>query len=298
MDLVISQLDRKYQEFQHVLDKESFYGVFRSIYEYFDIIHGQKELQKTIDTEKQKIEDKKKVVDSDQSLSPKDKKEAIERIEDQSYSFGYNKLNGKIYLPMKNYKESPTLSPKEALTGRALTVKEKSKNTGEYLTDVFFSSVFGDFEPAKVLWTRIKYQFSIDDIAIYMEKLHAGLVKKTLELPVIKFQEEKVSNKIKIVIDDRKGIFQAGKEQAAYGVERGSNRMKLIQHLMTKDNCGISELEDITEQTRSVTIKAMKHINELFRENLHLTDDLILSLKTGGYSLNKEVFDISISPNL
>ena len=294
MDLVISQLDRKYQEFLNALEKRSFYGIFRSIYEYFDIIHGQKDLQKIIDIEKQRIEDKKKVVSSDEKLIANDKKGAIKRLDDQSYSFGYNKLNERIYLPMRNYKESPTLSPKESLTGRALTVKEISKNNAEYFADIFFSSVFGDFEPAKIFWTRIKYHFSIDDIAVYMEKLHAGLVKKTLELPVIKFQEEKVDDKIKIVIDDQKGIYQEGKEQLAYSVARISKRMKLIKHLAAKDNCSLSELNRITRQDKVVTMKSIPEINELFREKLQLTDDFILSVDTGGYSLNRDVYAVTI----
>jgi hypothetical protein len=294
MDLVISQLDQKYREFLNALDKKSFYGIFRSIYEYFDIIHGQNNLQRIIDEEGQVIEDKKTIVNSDEKLTAKEKTEAIKRIEDQSYSFGYNKLNERIYLPMKNYKESPTLSPAESLTGRALSVKEQSKNNAEYFTDIFFSSVFGNFEPAKILWTRLKYHFSIDDIAVYMEKLHAGLVKKTLELPVIKFQEEKVDDRIKIVIDDNKGIYQEGKEQMAYSIERISKRMKLIKHLVSKDICSLAELNRVTRQDKVVTMKSIPEINELFKNKLDLSDDLILSVDTGGYSINKDVYAVTI----
>ena len=59
MDLVISQLDQKYQQFLKALDRKSFYDIFRSIYEYLDIIHGQKDLQKIIDADRRWIEDKK-----------------------------------------------------------------------------------------------------------------------------------------------------------------------------------------------------------------------------------------------
>lgn len=294
MDLVISQLDQKYRDFLNALDKKSFYGIFRSIYEYFDIIHGQRNLQRMIAGERQGVEDNKKIVNSDEKLTVKEKTEAIRRIEDQSYSFGYNKLNERVYLPMRNYKESPTLSPAESLTGRALAVKENSKNNAEYFTDIFFSSVFGDFEPAKILWTRLKYHFSIDDIAVYMEKLHAGLVKKTLELPVIKFQEEKASDRIKIVIDDQKGIYQDGKEQMAYSIERISKRMKLIKHLVAKDICSLAELNRITRQDKVVTMKSIPEINELFKSKLDLNDDLILSIDTGGYSINKDVYAVTI----
>ena len=294
MYLVISQLNQKCSELLGALDKKSFHNIFRCVYEYFDIIQGQKDLLKIIDVEKQEIDEKIKVVSSDEKLTANIKKETLRRIEDQSYSFGYNKIYNKIYLPIKKYKESLTLSPEESLTGRALAVKETSKNTGEYLTDIFFSSVIGDIEPAKIFWTRLKYQFFTDDIAVYMEKLHAGLVKKTLELPVIKFQEEKVDDRIKIVIDDNKGIYQEGKEQLAYSIERISKRMKLIKYLVARDNCSLAELNRITKQDKVVTMKSIPEINELFKSKLGLSDDLILSIDTGGYSINKDVYAVTI----
>jgi len=294
MDLVISQLDQKYSQLLDALNRKSFYDIFRCVYEYFDIIQDQKDLLKIIDTERQKIEDKKKVVNSDEAMPVKDKKETVKRIEDQSFSFGYDKINNRIFLPIKKYKESLTLSPQESLTGRALTVKETSKNTGEYLTDIFFSSVIGDIEPAKIFWTRLKYHFFTDNIAVYMEKLHSGLIKKKLELPVIIFNGEKSDDKIKIIIDDNKGIYQEGQEQLAYSVARISKRMKLIKHLVAKDNCSLSELNRITRQDKVVTMKSIPEINELFREKLQLTEDLILSVDTGGYSINKDVYAISI----
>ncbi|MCX6715500.1 MAG: hypothetical protein NT077_00600 [Candidatus Taylorbacteria bacterium] len=295
MDLVISQLDQKYQEFLSALDRKSFYDTFRSVYDYFDIIQSQDDLQKIIAAERQNIEDKKQVVNSDEKLTAKDKKEVIKRIEDQSYSFGYNKINERIYLPMKKYKESLTLSPKESLTGRALAVKEQSKNTGEYLTDIFFSFVFGNIEPAKIFWTKFKYLCFTDNVAVYMEKLHSGLIKKKLELPVITFNGEKpISSKIKIIIDDNKGIYQEGKELLAYNIERISKRMKLIKHLVAKDNCSLSELNGITRQDKIVTMKSIPEINELFKSKLDLNDDLILSIDTGGYSINKDVYAVTI----
>ena len=295
MDLVISQLDQKYQKFLNALDRKSFYDTFRSVYEYFDIIQSQKDLQKIIATERREIEDKKRVVNSDEKLTAKDKKETIKRIEDQSYSFGYNKINERIYLPMKNYKESLTLSPKESLTGRALSVKEQSKNVGEYLTDIFFSSLFGNTEPAKIFWTKFKYHCFTDNVTIYIEKLHSGLIKKKLELPVIAFGDNKPTDgRIKIVIDDNKGIYQEGKEQLAYSIERISKRMRLIKHLITRDNCSLAELNRITRQDKVVTMKSIPEINELFREKLLLTDDLILSVDTGGYSINKDIYAVTI----
>ncbi len=295
MDFVTSQLDQKYREFINALEMKIFHSIFKSVYEYFDIIQSQKDLLEIIDAERQEIDGKKKVVDSDIALSAHDKKETIKRIEDQSFSFGYDKINERIYLPVKKYKESLTLSPKESLTGRALAVKEQSKNTGEYLTDIFFSSLFGDIEPVKVFWTRLKYHFFTDNVVVYMEKLHSGLIKKKLELPVIAFGgNTPTDGRIKIVIDDNKGIYQDGKEQLAYSIERISKRMKLIKHLVAKDNCSLSELNRVTRQDKVVTMKSIPEINELFREKLQLTDDLILSVDTGGYSINKDIYSVTI----
>ncbi len=294
MDFVTSQLDQKYREFINALEMKVFHNTFKSVYEYFDIIQSQKDLLKILDVERQEIEGKKKVVDSDIASSVNDKKETIKRIEDQSFSFGYDKINERIYLPVKKYKESLTLSPKESLTGRALAVKEQSRNIGEYLTDIFFSSLFGDIEPAKVFWTRIKYHFFTDNVAVYMEKLHSGLIKKKLELPVIEFKVEEADDRIKIVIDDNRGIYQDGKEQMAYSIERISKRMKLIKHLVTRDNCSLAELNRVTRQDKVVTMKSIPEINELFKSKLDLSDDLILSIDTGGYSINKDIYAVTI----
>jgi hypothetical protein len=127
-----------------------------------------------------------------------------------------------------------------------------------------------------------------------MEKLHAGLVKKALELPVIKFQDEIADDRIKVIIDDSNGIYQEGKEQLAYSIERISKRMKLIKHLVGKNNCSLAELNRITKQDKVVTMKSIPEINELFRSKLNLNDDLILSIDTGGYSINKEVYSVTI----
>jgi len=282
MDLVISQLNQKYSEFLDAIKRHSLPKTSRAVYEYFDIIQGQKTAQKILEADKQEIATKKAIVNSGTSSSQESRDKIIERIDRNSLTYSHDLIYNRMYVPIKAYKESTDHTDEKILTGMSLLFQNESIS-----------------EKLMGTWDQFKLYCALDDLVIWMERIHATLVKKLLEVekpePVIAFD---APAKIKIIIDDRKGIYQAGKEQAAYGVEKGSNRMKLIQHLISKDNCGISELEDITKQSRSVTIKSMQKINELFRENLHLTDDLILSLKTGGYSLNKEVFDISISPNL
>jgi hypothetical protein len=197
---------------------------------------------------------------------------------------------------MKNYKESIVLSPKESLTGRALSVKGQSKNNAEYLADIFFSFVIGDTQPAKVFWTRLKYNFFTDNIAVYMEKLHFGLIKKKLELPVIKFHEEKPNDKIKIVIDDRKGIYRrTDKGEFCYTIKNPSNRFTVINSLQGKDRVKVSEMEAHTGQEDKIIRASIKNINKLFRKMVDVPYDLILHLGTGGYSLNTDQFDIRIN---
>jgi hypothetical protein len=282
MDLVISHLDQKYSEFLAAIEKHSLPKISRAVYEYFDIIQGQKTIQKILETNRQEIATKKVIVNSGTSSTQDSRDEIIRRIDRNSLSYSHDLIYNKMYAPMKAYKESTDHDDEKVLTGMSLLFQNGSIS-----------------EKLMGTWDQFKLYCALDDLIIWMERIHATLVKKLLEIekpePVIAFD---APAKIRIMIDDRKGIYQAGKEQAAYGVEKGSKRMKLIQRLISKDNCGIAELEEITHQSTSVTIKAMKSINELFRENLHLTDDLILSLKTGGYSLNKDIFDISISPNL
>lgn len=279
MDLVIAELNHKYSEFLDAIKKPSLPKTSRAVYEYFDIIQGQKTIQKILEADRQEIATKKAIVNSGTSSTQNGRDEIIRRIDRNSLSYSYNLIYDRIYAPIKTYKESTDHTDEKILKGMSLLFQNESIS-----------------EKLMGTWDQFKLYCALDDLVIWMERIHATLVKKLLEIepePVITFD---APPKIRIVIDERKGIYQAGKEQAAYGVEKGSKRMNLIKHLIAKDNCGIAELEEITHQSKSVTIKAVARINELFRENLHLTDDLILSLKTGGYSLNKDIFDISIKP--
>ena len=282
MNLLIAELNHKYTEFLDAIKRHSLPKISRAVYEYFDIIQEQKTVQKILEDDRQEIATRKAIVNSGTSSTHDSRNKIIERIDKNSLTYCHDLIYNRMYVPMKAYKESTDHTDEKILTGMSLLFQNES------ISDKLMGT-----------WTQFKLYCSLDDLVIWMERIHATLVKKLLEIekpePVIAFD---APPKIRIVIDERKGIFQAGKEQAAYGIEKNSKRMKHIKHLNSKDNCGITELEDITHQTTSVTIKAVTGINKLFRESLHLTDDLILSLKTGGYSLNKDIFDISISPNL
>jgi hypothetical protein len=280
MDLLIAELNHKYSEFLTAIERHSLCRTSRAVYEYFDLVQGQKTIQKILETDRQEIATRKAIVNSGTSSTQDSRDEIVRRIERNSLTYSHDLIYNKMYAPMKAYKESTDHNDEKVLTGMSLLFQNESIS----------GKLMGT-------WDQFKLYCALDDLVIWMERIHATLVKKLLEVekpePVIAFD---APNKIKIVIDDRKGIYQADKEQNAYGIERDSNRMKLIEHLISKDNCGIAELEEITGQARNVTIKSIAKINELFREYLHLVDDLILSLKTGGYSLNKDVFDIIVKP--
>lgn len=278
MDFVISQLDQKYAEFLDAIKRPSLPKTSRAVYEYFDIIQGQKSVQKILEADRQEIATRKAIVNSGTSSTQDSRDEIISRIDKNSLTYSHDLIYNKMYVPMKAYKESTDHDDEKVLIGMSLLFQNESIS-----------------EKLMGTWEQFKLYCALDDLVIWMERIHATLVKKLLEIEkpesVIAFD---APNKIKIVIDDRKGIYQAGKEQNAYGIKKDSMRMVLIKHLISKDNCSINELINLTEQTKNVTVKSVLEINELFRENLKLTDDLILHLKTGGYSLNKEVFDIAI----
>jgi hypothetical protein len=132
---------------------------------------------------------------------------------------------------------------------------------------------------------------------MYFKQLHENLI-----LLILKISSEpsgiipKINNlKIKIIIDDKKGIFKADNDKLTYPIERKSKRMTIIKHLLTKDTISLHELMTITGQTDTVVMKSITEINQLFREKLKVAYDLILKNPTGGYSLNKTDFDIRVN---
>ncbi len=278
MDLLIAELNHKYAEFLEAIKKHSLPKTSRAVYEYFDIIQGQKTIQNILETDKQEIATKKAIVNSGTSSTQSSRDEIIRRIDRNSLSYSHDLIYNRMYAPMKAYKESTDHLDEKILTGMSLLFQNESIS-----------------EKLMGTWEQFKLYCALDDLVIWMERIHATLVKKLLEIekpePVIAFD---APSKIGIVIDDDKGIYRSDDDTQFYAISRTSMRLKLVKYLATKDNCGIGELEKITEQTTHVTMKSVPEINKLFREKLNLTDDLILRPNTGGYSLNKDVFDITI----
>lgn len=98
--------------------------------------------------------------------------------------------------------------------------------------------------------------------------------------------------KISITIDKKKGIYKSENIENCYKIKSSSKRFSLIEKLLHKDNVSINELEENTAQTASLIMKEIKDINTNFRKKLSVGYDLITHINTGGYELNKEMFDI------
>lgn len=101
-----------------------------------------------------------------------------------------------------------------------------------------------------------------------------------------------VLSKDTIVIDDRKGIYREGSSKLCYPLKGGSKRNTIVFYLLHNDKASISELEKETDQSSTLVVKEIKAINATFRKKLNLAYDLIIRFGTGGYSLNRDKFEI------
>lgn len=104
--------------------------------------------------------------------------------------------------------------------------------------------------------------------------------------------------KIQIVIDDKKGIYKSDKPESCYKIQNPSARFDIVKSLFSEDKISLSKLSEIAKhKSSSLTIKEVKKINDCFRKALSLGigSDLIISINTGGYSLNRDKFDITLN---
>ncbi|MEI8327688.1 MAG: hypothetical protein WCG02_00950 [Candidatus Taylorbacteria bacterium] len=164
MDLVILQLNLKYQEFLEVNDNKRLYRSFKRVYEYFDLIDNRKDVQDLIDKDKKDVEGRIMIIDCEGKLAPRDKEKVVDKIKKHSLSGSYDILKRNIFTPMKAYWESPDHSSEDSTIGQALAYS----NDGTV------------WQFLKVVWIRIRYAFSMNDVSDYMEKLHTDLVKGLL----------------------------------------------------------------------------------------------------------------------
>ncbi len=288
---ILTQLNYRYESFLKCLDTEKldFKAYYNSIYEYIEVVENRPELQRIIEVDAQAVKCQIEKIEADKEIDARERKELIHRIQEFSFSDRYSYVRKKVYVPMHDY----MCTGRKNLVGAILTNDWPYNGFG---TSMFGAGVFytlGSKEKAKMEIINFQYHDGIKLFKENVQRIHTSLTNAIIYLQ--KVSGPATPDKICIIVDEKKGIYQSGKEQNAYGIKKDSMRMMLIKNLISKDNCSVKELMEITEQTKNVTVKSVLEINELFRENLHLTDDLILHLKTGGYSLNKEVFDIVVN---
>ncbi len=97
---------------------------------------------------------------------------------------------------------------------------------------------------------------------------------------------------IKIKIDDKMGIYRIDKPELRYPLGKSKKRMKLIKYLILHEHAGLKALMTATNQEKSAVITSITAINDMIQKKLETRHDFILHLETGGYSINKEDFEI------
>lgn len=101
-----------------------------------------------------------------------------------------------------------------------------------------------------------------------------------------------IPKKISLKIDDKKGIYRTDKPELRYPLGKDKKRMKLIKYLLLHEHVGLKALMTKTNQEKSVVITSINAINDMIKEKIDTRQNLILHLETGGYSMNKEDFEI------
>ena len=100
------------------------------------------------------------------------------------------------------------------------------------------------------------------------------------------------SSKIAITIDSNNGIYISNNKKKQYPLGSTTQRMKIIKYLLSHEKGSLPDLQKQTEQIAQVISQEIRRMNISFKEKLEVKDDLILRMKTGGYYLNRESFEI------
>ena len=291
MDTHIDTLNTLYNS---VLQSPSESVFYEDTHRYIDYIVKTPTLAGIIDTsadyysrEHRKIWGKEKCATDEEADK---KEEATHRLEKFSlYADDYVSLHSRIYLWLEEYKNHT--EPDERPYPAAIVMLRGVHGIGTELWSKKTIAMYG----RQYVGKRKEYENKLRHFhTIFILELGKISREKIRPVPT----DTVVSTKIRIMVSDKKGIYRADDEKKFYGIRKITKRMRLIKHLAAKDNCNITELEHLTNQTTDVTIKSIVEINRLFRQKLGLTDDLIVRRNTGGYSLNKDVFEVEISSNL
>ncbi len=159
-------------------------------------------------------------------------------------------------------------------------------------------AILKNLEEQGILSLKVSFPSSITESSIISkEKFYNFYNKVNDQIKKLRGQEKKDEGKIVIIIDDMKGIYRQDNPELCYTLGNNSKRKKLINYLFLKDRAFLSDIETSTNRVgrKELIMKEIREINDLFRKNLKVNEDLIYSIPTDGYCLNKDKFDIRMN---
>jgi len=283
--------------FNMALQSPSDRDFYENLYHYFEFIHKVPELKKIFDKSEREYSIqfgeiwKERRQYSEKELD--EKSGYVSKLERFNlFSIGCT-IYVRIYIPIDDYRKTNEPDSQQDIVAilllrgvnYATSLKRWSKKH-ILMYNRWFDGQRGFYEGE----FRRFHLALLDELATTRTKIKKSIKE---EKPISK--KEVPANKIKIYLDDNKGIYQVDKPDLSYPLKKISKRYKLIQCLISKDSISIYELSETIHQTKELTMKEISSINKLFRQKLSIPHDLIVHIATGGYSLNKYTFDIEIS---
>jgi len=296
MDTLISQLDQKYEKYSQKLinnhngnlDENIFYNA----YDYLCITEKQPKIREIIEKDRKDtgIKIKKIIEQNDSKEAQRDLKR---RIEYNSLSFCYDQVLRDVYIPKnKVINSEKLLSPDEIIGATHIHWKEFWDTIYFFLKGLIFLFTDRKDIPMNIALQQIIHNFASQrKYSMYFETIHTALKPQLLEIHTQ--DKELSSKKIRIIIDDKKGIYEDGQEQTAYEIGKTSKRLKLIKLLKSKE-CHLAILVSSLYQKEGAIINSISAINKLFREKANQSYDLINHSDSIGYYLNTDKFEIKI----
>ncbi len=287
------------ERFKNALENKSEKDFYQLLYYYFDYIEKTPILHKIFwdsynDYSQKHFEIWRIKSKTDREVD--DKSAKTNKLEQFNlYAVG-SWIYNRIYIPIDDYKNSPEpdreQDPVAVILMRgesyALSLNEfpKIKYTNRWSKDSIRSYS---------RWFKDKRNFYEPQLrkfhAILLDELQKVKESKQIQTTIT----EKKQIKRKIIIDDKKGIYRDDNPELNYKIKKDSKRFQIINFLIAKDKTAISEMEKEVKQEPTLIIKEIKKINELFRTQLKVSDDLVIHYPTGGYALNKDEFEIRIN---
>ena len=102
-----------------------------------------------------------------------------------------------------------------------------------------------------------------------------------------------IASKKEIIISEEKGIYLNGDDKKKYNILRTSKRFMMIKYLFENE---MVTSKDLLIFVKDNDLSNLKHtintINRLCLEKIELKNNIIVSLDTGGYKLNRDDYNI------